>query len=329
MQVAVIGCGVVGLSAAIRLREAGCDVTCFAPGPSSETTSARAGAIFTPTEEGGNADWFRESIRSFREIERASPESGVRFAALREYARQPAAALPWWTELVDAPRRIAVAEGGAYGGAFETIVPHVDMTCYLDWLSGQAERMGIRRVRRTIGSFDELSASEYSLIVNCTGLGARSLAADEDVRPIRGQVLHVSNEIGLTRSLLAEIEGGVGSYLFAFPRHIVLGGTYERDVWEAATEPEQLELIAMRCGELLRADGHPGWESLAAQRLRALAGLRPARIVGGRVVAPRVEAERIGGRWVIHNYGHGRSGVTLSWGCAAVVRAMALERTGS
>jgi hypothetical protein len=33
----------------------------------------------------------------------------------------------------------------------------------------------------------------------------------------------------------------------------------------------------------------------------------------------RIEAEEIGNKLVIHNYGHGGAGVTLSWGCAQKV----------
>jgi glycine/D-amino acid oxidase-like deaminating enzyme len=48
-----------------------------------------------------------------------------------------------------------------------------------------------------------------------------------------------------------------------------------------------------------------------ARILRAVAGLRPYRTGG-----PRLELERIGGKRLVHNYGHGGAGVTLSWGCA-------------
>ena len=46
-------------------------------------------------------------------------------------------------------------------------------------------------------------------------------------------------------------------------------------------------------------------------------GLRPSR------KEVRLEVENITGRKVVHNYGHGGAGVTLSWGCAdEVVRLL-------
>ena len=56
--------------------------------------------------------------------------------------------------------------------------------------------------------------------------------------------------------------------------------------------------------------------------------LKGARILGHRgglrPVRPlvRLETERIGESRVVHNYGHGGAGVTLSWGCAAEIREM-------
>ena len=42
-------------------------------------------------------------------------------------------------------------------------------------------------------------------------------------------------------------------------------------------------------------------------------GLRPVR------PSVRLEAEELHGARCVHNYGHGRSGVSLSWGCAREV----------
>ena len=50
-----------------------------------------------------------------------------------------------------------------------------------------------------------------------------------------------------------------------------------------------------------------------AKVLRHQVGLRPVR--------PQVRLERVGD--VVHCYGHGGAGVTLSWGCADEVTALA------
>jgi len=48
--------------------------------------------------------------------------------------------------------------------------------------------------------------------------------------------------------------------------------------------------------------------------IREVVGLRPYRPEGF-----VVDAERVGNKLLIHNYGHGDAGVTLSWGCAQEV----------
>ena len=48
--------------------------------------------------------------------------------------------------------------------------------------------------------------------------------------------------------------------------------------------------------------------------------LRPFRAKG-----PRIEAERVNDKLIVHNYGHGGSGWSLSWGCADIVVRKALE----
>ena len=52
--------------------------------------------------------------------------------------------------------------------------------------------------------------------------------------------------------------------------------------------------------------------------------IRPFRAQG-----PRIEAERIGDKIVVHNYGHGGSGWSLSWGSAAEAMRLAGEATGT
>ena len=59
------------------------------------------------------------------------------------------------------------------------------------------------------------------------------------------------------------------------------------------------------------------WPELDRSKIVGKAvGLRPSRN------EVRLEADTSGDRMVIHNYGHGGAGVTLSWGCADEVVAL-------
>jgi D-amino-acid oxidase len=57
--------------------------------------------------------------------------------------------------------------------------------------------------------------------------------------------------------------------------------------------------------------------------IREVVGLRPFRPEGF-----RVEAERVGNKLLVHNYGHGGAGITLSWGTAALAMELARDSLG-
>lgn len=323
MPIAVVGAGVSGLSCGILLLERGHAVHLFAERCTPHTTSDRAGAVFSPFRAADDQrlrGWVRDSYACFRELAASEPDaSGVSMTRLREYLLAPVAEDPWWAGLVEAYRRLE-AVPVAYAAGVEARMPRMDMLRYMPYLMSRFESLGGRVHREHVPGLETLHARGYAVIVHCSGLGARELVPDSAVEPLRGQVLHVPNDIGLDDCLVEEARGATVTYLFAFSDHIVLGGTYERGQTEERTDENTLAAIVERCRRLLRDTGHPGWENLGRQRLRALAGLRPARIIGDRFEAVRLELESLGpGRHVIHNYGHGRTGVTLSWGCAAEV----------
>lgn len=306
----------IGLSSAVALREAGHEVTIVSATRSGGGVSARAGAIFTPFA-GACVEITRASYTAFEKLASERPQSGVRMALTREYffdKEKPIA--PWGVGMKSV---LVLPPPAPYKSAWESLRPHMDMTRYLPWLEGRFEReLGGKIQERSLSPGDiPRMAREFDRVVVCAGLGARELATDPCVRPMRGQVMHVPNTLGLKDSLEGSGDGTV-TYVFPFDGHVVLGGTYEPDVAEDATDERTLAAILERCRALLRTDGHPRWKELSGERLRAWAGLRPARIVGGNAETVRLEVDSENPR-VIHNYGHGRAGVSLSWGCAAEV----------
>ena len=107
-------------------------------------------------------------------------------------------------------------------------------------------------------------------------------------------------------------QSGAGgqNMVFVVPRgadRLVLGGLVEPDEWDTDLSPDspQVRDMLMRCQRFLPALRHV--TVLADQPVRV--GLRPARTGG-------VRLEHQPGTRIVHNVGHGGSGVTLSWGCA-------------
>jgi D-amino-acid oxidase len=100
--------------------------------------------------------------------------------------------------------------------------------------------------------------------------------------------------------------------MYAIPRtnDCVFGGTNEvRD--NLAVDPAATARIINECSHVLKIDN--------PQVLSERVGLRPFRKSG-----VRLERDQLpDGRMVIHDYGHGGSGFTLSWGCAQRVLKLA------
>lgn len=331
MRVVVIGCGVSGLSCGVRLLEAGYEVEIWAKDLPPNTTSNVAAAIWYPYKaypvERVTA-WGQRSFDVFMEL--AGVEgTGVSAATGYEVFRQPVDD-PWWLPCVRSFRRATPDElprGRLDGYVFET--PVIEMSIYLEYLVRRFRDLGGKIVVRSVSSLEE-AFGESGVVVNCAGLGARRLVGDESVFPIRGQVVRV--EPLSTRNFLLdedeehdgeqtlEVEAGAEAdteddmhgvtYIVPRSQDCVLGGTAQVGDWSLEPDMEMARDIIERCARFVP-------EVREKKVLAHAVGLRPGRH------AIRLEAELLDeGRVVVHNYGHGGSGVTLSWGCAEEVVAL-------
>lgn len=297
-RVLVVGAGVVGLTCAVRLLEEGHRVDVLARDLPLETTSAIASALWYPYLSLPRERVLRWGAVSFAEFVALSgdSESGVRMVTGTEVHRRQVVE-PWWREAVPAvDRETSLPDGYRDGWTFRS--PVVEMPTYLRWLTGRVEQLGGTLTRMNLS----VLPSGADLVVNCAGIGSRLLAADRTVAPVRGQVVHVE-QFGLDRWWL-DAEGP--TYVVPRSRDVVVGGTEESGEWSRTPDPATARDILARAARLVP-------ELAGATVLRHKVGLRPVR--------PTVRVERVDD--VIHCYGHGGAGVTLSWGTAEEVVALA------
>lgn len=311
----VIGAGVSGLTSAICLAEAGRRVTVRAADPPPGTTSAVAGALWLPflvEPLDRVTGWGRTTVVELRDLA-GDPATGVRLAT-GVHASRTTAAPPPWTGTVGAVRCPPGDLPAGFVAGWRFTAPLVEMPVYLEYLTDRLRAAGGRIEHRPVASLDQALAAA-PLVVNCSGIGARELVPDPAVRPVRGQVVVVENP-GIEEFFAEEPDASAGAgtelrYVLPHPDRVVLGGTAEPDQPDLTPRPEVARRIVARCTEVVPA--------LAGARVVThRVGLRPVR------PEVRLEAEdRPGGGRVIHNYGHGGGGVTLSWGCAREVADLA------
>jgi len=189
------------------------------------------------------------------------------------------------------------------------------------------EREGGAVERREV-TRGEVGALPGGVVVNCTGYG--NLFKDDALVAKRGHLVNVETNGRLTDEdgerfsysyYLGEEDGDeTDAFVYAYPREdcLLLGGSEQegREVdggWvgeeagrSVSTDGEDVparivelnaELIESKCGV-----------DIAPLPKRGRFGYRPYRRGG-----IRIEKETYDGKEVVHNYGHGGAGVTLSW----------------
>lgn len=305
-RVIVVGAGVVGLTCAVRLLEAGHRVDVVARDLPRETTSSVAAGFWYPYRalpQDRVAAWAATSYAVFDALAAppefgGSPESGVRMRPGTQVFSGPASE-PWWAGAGPALELTRdVPAGWTEGWRFTT--PIADTSVYLDWLVGRIEASGGTLTRLNLGGLPG-----GRLVVNCSGLGARLLGSDRTVVPVRGQVVYLE-QFGLDHWWL---DASAPTYVVPREHDVVVGSVDVEGEWSRSPSTEHTQDILRRAAQLVPAVA-------GATVIRHKVGLRPVR--------PAVRLDRVGD--VVHCYGHGGAGVTLSWGVADEVVAL-VERS--
>ena len=325
-RVAIIGAGVIGLSVGVCLTDTygqQLDVTIIADKFSPDTTSDRAGAIFMPggtyiTHSQEKSDdfekdtmhWSKETFHHLRRLydSQVHYENGIIIVPVYKYYKDKHP-VPWYTDIIFDFKELSKMEAKALDlpyhrfntiWSFSTFL--IKTPIYLSMLMDKFRKNGGLIKKRKLSSLDEVAS--YDIIINCTGLGARELVRDPLIYPVRGQLVIVKAPNVKTVYYNRELDLSNVAYVMPHKDVVILGGTAEPDNWSTTPDPKTAQEIYQKCLEIAP-------------------DLKDAEIVGGwaclRPVRERVRLEvedPSASPLVIHNYGHGGSGIILSWGCA-------------
>jgi D-amino-acid oxidase len=324
-DILVIGAGVSGLTTATCLAEAaaGIEVAIQAAEPPEATTSVVAGALWGTHLVGADdrvPGWADETRGVLVDLAQ-SPAAGVHLAPGLMAVRTPQEVPPETPASDSPPQFIPCAArelppGYAAGWRLTEVL--TSMPDYLGYLQGRFLAAGGQLLEPR--SFDTLAQAaqltQAPVIVSCPGTGAHALVPDPSVTPVRGQTVVAANP-GITEFFVGNSDDPDDlTYLFPHRDTVILGGTQEHGNWSREPDPATAERILAGCTEV-----EPRLAGVAVLGHRV--GLRPSR------PQVRLEAEAIpGGRHIVHNYGHGGAGVSLSWGCARDAARLAIAALG-
>ncbi|WP_436348518.1 FAD-dependent oxidoreductase [Natronorubrum sp. FCH18a] len=357
--VAILGGGVVGISTAIYLELYGYDTTVYTdrvpfesdPDPAFATPYAAASvqpasvtmrdlprvfgtsqAVFRLLADAGSMGVRRQPHFVLYEVDRPDPDYATvvdgfeRVSDLEAYPRRPDAA-------------------AVFGWRFDAYF--AEMPAYLGRCYALYRAIGGTVTNRTLTRREFLECSA-DVLANCTGVRATELF--DDPRPFDVEVGHQVIAEGLppvrdaSGSMFSykytpddeEIGRSLAGEVYAYPRMdaLVLGGSRivadigPGDRWEGELDGATRTIDGVTVPARIVETNAELLETYADVDLRGAAfsgryGYRPVRDPDGEGV--RLERERIDGRPVVHNYGHGGAGVTLSWGSAAETASLVRE----
>lgn len=298
-KVTIIGAGIIGLTTALKLREAGFEVEIIAASFPPFTTSNKAGAIWSPFHIEPRKKVIEWSKITFLKLEELAQQvdSGVKMVDF--YKKEFPEETEWQQAFPKASWEIIEQTNDFI--LYQTSVPFVQTSKHLDFLLQECKERGVSLKQQKIESLEHyLSFTDW--IVNCTGLGARELCQDKEVYPVQGQIVQVKTQ----KNVRFWDDNTSKELTYIFPREdcCVLGGTAR--VNEENTFPEKgiTKKILENCQ---RIEPNLNTDTILNQYV----GLRPAR--------KQVRLEKEDEFNIVHNYGHGGAGFSVNWGCAEEV----------
>ncbi|CAF0813329.1 unnamed protein product [Brachionus calyciflorus] len=329
LKIAVIGAGIIGITSACRILDFFPDasITIYAETFSPDTTSDVSAGFWepyciSPEQAGPIIKWGKETYDIM--LKESLSENADKFGiqALSTYVLQDTEKpkVPYWSDIVRQFRllnkedifSIVNESNQNFKSGFSYLTTTVVVKKYIPELTKKLKDKGVNFISCKINTLQEFingNGSTYDYIINCTGLGARNFVPDSNVYPVKGQVLRVKAP-WIKQCIM--LDTNEVTYILPLSDVVVIGGTQQPNNYSLNKDETEFENIINRCSKIYPSLRH-------AEIVSTHAGLRPCREGGVRLELEVLNGVNNKKTKVIHNYGHGGSGVTISWGCATNV----------
>ena len=255
-QAAVIGSGIMGLTTARLLQDAGWNVTIYTRDIARHSVSNVGAGQWAPTsvfEEGIATKAFEEQYKYAARISHHAYQNlsganyGIRFVEnyyLSHQLKEEAEAY-YMRELPEL--FTSVADLAPHEHPFpvpyvkRTVTMIIEPATFLRRIRDDFLLTGGHFKIKNFTSLDEILSLKENAIFNCTGLGSKALFKDEELTPVKGQLVFIPPDPSI--DYLTVGGGSDVTYMFSRAGEILLGGSAQMDDWSRNPEAEVTERI--------------------------------------------------------------------------------------